>query len=167
MPPQHRGHLAVANLEARLQDHRHLFRRELLAVDGTRIKAVNNKDRNFTKNEELAGEVHQGGNRTGRLCLFFKSAPAYLDTTQRRFPALFQLCGDAVGSNPEGVAVRPDGKHIYVTSTAPSINPVAATHRTVAATKLGKKSAPLRLDRFLATVGACPHLRGIIFERPS
>ncbi len=27
-----------------------LFRRELLAVDGTRIKAVNNKDRNFTKN---------------------------------------------------------------------------------------------------------------------
>ena len=27
-----------------------LFGRELLAVDGTRIKAVNNKDRNFTKN---------------------------------------------------------------------------------------------------------------------
>src|SRR5205823_6772290 len=26
-----------------------LFGRELLAVDGTRIKAVNNKDRNFTK----------------------------------------------------------------------------------------------------------------------
>jgi len=25
-----------------------LFGRELLAVDGTRIKAVNNKDRNFT-----------------------------------------------------------------------------------------------------------------------
>jgi len=74
MPPQYRGHLAVANLEARLQDHRrlperqssrlprrvppvhvavrglNLFGRELLAVDGTRIKAVNNKDRNFTKN---------------------------------------------------------------------------------------------------------------------
>ena len=27
-----------------------LFGRELLGVDGTRIKAVNNKDRNFTKN---------------------------------------------------------------------------------------------------------------------
>src|SRR5436305_1468262 len=27
----------------------HLFGRELLAVDGTRIKAVNNKDRNFTR----------------------------------------------------------------------------------------------------------------------
>ena len=27
-----------------------LFARELLAVDGTRIKAVNNKDRNFTRN---------------------------------------------------------------------------------------------------------------------
>ncbi len=26
-----------------------LFGRELLAVDGTRLKAVNNKDRNFTK----------------------------------------------------------------------------------------------------------------------
>jgi hypothetical protein len=73
MPPQHRGHLSVANLEARLQDHRrlperraafravfrqftllcrelNLFGRELLAVDGTRIKAINNKDRNFTKN---------------------------------------------------------------------------------------------------------------------
>jgi transposase len=39
-----------------------LFGRELLAVDGTRIKAVNNKDRNFTRNslegidtESLAG----------------------------------------------------------------------------------------------------------------
>jgi Transposase domain (DUF772) len=36
-----------------------LFGRELLAVDGTRIKAVNNKDRNFTRNS--ASEVHQGG----------------------------------------------------------------------------------------------------------
>jgi transposase len=26
-----------------------LYGRELLAVDGTRIKAVNNKDRNFTR----------------------------------------------------------------------------------------------------------------------
>jgi len=61
MPSQHRGHLAVANPETRLQNHRHfrsenraafkavfrqfallckelkLFGRELLAVDGTRI----------------------------------------------------------------------------------------------------------------------------------
>jgi transposase len=29
--------------------HLDLFGRELLAVDGTRIKAVNNKDRNFTR----------------------------------------------------------------------------------------------------------------------
>ena len=72
-PPQHRGDLAAAASEARLQDHRRfpprqpqrlppglppvraalpqldLFGRELLAVDGTRIKAVNNKDRNFTR----------------------------------------------------------------------------------------------------------------------
>ncbi len=27
-----------------------LYGRELLAVDGTRLKAVNNKDRNFTRN---------------------------------------------------------------------------------------------------------------------
>ena len=34
-----------------------LFGRELLAVDGTRIKAVNNKDRNFTPS--VAGGVHR------------------------------------------------------------------------------------------------------------
>ena len=43
-----------------------LFGRELLAVDGTRIKAVNNKDRNFTRASLEA--VHQGGRRAvGRL----------------------------------------------------------------------------------------------------
>ena len=71
--PQHRGPLAVADFETGLQDHRRfsarqsrgvsrrvppvriagrrldLYGRELLAVDGTRIKAVNNKDRNFTR----------------------------------------------------------------------------------------------------------------------
>ena len=71
---QHRGPLAVADFETGLQDHRRfparrdraafravfrqfvllcrrldLYGRELLAVDGTRIKAVNNKDRNFTR----------------------------------------------------------------------------------------------------------------------
>ena len=39
-----------------------LFGRELLAVDGTRIKAVNNKDRNFTRNSP--GDIHQGRRRT-------------------------------------------------------------------------------------------------------
>jgi hypothetical protein len=72
--PQHRGHLAAADFEARFQDDRRLpadnrgafksvfrqfvllcrrldlYGRELLAVDGARIKAVNNKDRNFTRN---------------------------------------------------------------------------------------------------------------------
>ena len=72
-PSQHRGRLAAARPQARLQDHRRLsarqrqgvprrissvraampaarsLRRELLAVDGTRIKAANNKDRNFTR----------------------------------------------------------------------------------------------------------------------
>jgi len=38
-----------------------LFGRELLAVDGTRIKAVNNKDRNFTKT--ALEKIHQGGGR--------------------------------------------------------------------------------------------------------
>ena len=41
-----------------------LFGRELLAVDGTRIKAVNNKDRNFTA--RLTGHVHQAGRRQAR-----------------------------------------------------------------------------------------------------
>ena len=63
-----------------------LFGRELLAVDGTRIKAVNNKDRNFTRasleqfihtsDERLAdylrqldtGDVEEGGAGSG-LCM--------------------------------------------------------------------------------------------------
>ena len=74
MPSQHRGHLAVANAEAGLQDHRRFPRRQSrrlqigvssihAAVQAARpvrtrtagggrdrIKAVNNKDRNFTRN---------------------------------------------------------------------------------------------------------------------
>ncbi|MGP0009219.1 MAG: IS1182 family transposase [Methylocella sp.] len=46
-----------------------LFGRELLAVDGTRIKAVNNKDRNFTKNS---------------LEKFIKAADRRLDECLRR-----------------------------------------------------------------------------------
>src|SRR5215469_8771063 len=45
-----------------------LFGRELLAVDGTRIKAVNNKDRNFTR---------------ASLTHFIKAADAKLDATER------------------------------------------------------------------------------------
>ena len=43
-----------------------LFGRELLAVDGTRIKAVNNKDRNFTRNS-LHKFIRRGGRAAGRL----------------------------------------------------------------------------------------------------
>ncbi len=38
------------------------YRIELLAVDGTRIKAVNNKDRNFTRNS-LAKFIRAGDDR--------------------------------------------------------------------------------------------------------
>ena len=38
-----------------------LFGRELLAVDGARIKVVNNKDRNFTRG--ILGPVHQARRR--------------------------------------------------------------------------------------------------------
>ena len=41
-----------------------LFGRELLAVDGTRIKAVNNKDRNFTR--ASLTQVHRTGRRQAR-----------------------------------------------------------------------------------------------------
>jgi hypothetical protein len=40
-----------------------LFGRELLAVDGTRIKSVNNKDRNFTR-----ASLTRLRHRTPRLC---------------------------------------------------------------------------------------------------
>ena len=44
----------------------YLYGRELLAVDGTRIKAVNNKDRNFTRNS--LEHLHPRGRRAaGRL----------------------------------------------------------------------------------------------------
>ena len=41
-----------------------LFGRELLGVDGTRIKAINSKDRNYTQNS--LEKFHQGGGRTPR-----------------------------------------------------------------------------------------------------
>ena len=46
-----------------------LFGRELLGVDGTRIKAVNNKDRNYTKNslEKFIKNVDERCSRHGRI----------------------------------------------------------------------------------------------------
>src|SRR6202040_4409048 len=49
-----------------------LFGRELLAVDGTRIKAVNNKDRNFT---------------TGSLQKFIEAADKKLEDYLKRLDA--------------------------------------------------------------------------------
>ena len=49
-----------------------LFGRELLAVDGTRIKAVNNKDRNFTRNS---------------LAKFIRAADERLDDYLKRLDA--------------------------------------------------------------------------------
>src|SRR5580704_17235625 len=86
MSSQHRGHLAVAELEAGLQDHRLFQARQsrrvqkgfpgvrdpLLAVDGTRIKAVNNKDRNFT---------------TGSLQKFIEAAEKKLEDYLKRVDA--------------------------------------------------------------------------------
>src|SRR5271170_1486619 len=63
-----------------------LFGRELLAVDGTRIKAVNNKDRNFTR---------------ASLTQFIKAADAKLDDYLRRLDE-----GDAKESGAGGTRVK-------------------------------------------------------------
>jgi transposase len=63
-----------------------LFGRELLAVDGTRIKAVNNKDRNFTR---------------ASLKQFIKLADAKLDDYLQRLDH-----GDATESGTAGSRVR-------------------------------------------------------------
>jgi hypothetical protein len=63
-----------------------LFGRELLAVDGTRIKAVNNKDRNFTR---------------ASLVKFIKAADAALDDYLQRLDQ-----GDATESGTVGSRVE-------------------------------------------------------------
>jgi transposase len=63
-----------------------LFGRELLAVDGTRIKAVNNKDRNFTR---------------ASLTQFIKAADAKLDDYLQRLDK-----SDATESAPGGSRVK-------------------------------------------------------------
>src|SRR5271163_2790305 len=63
-----------------------LFGRELLAVDGTRIKAVNNKDRNFTR---------------ASLTQFIKAADAKLEEYLKRMDQ-----GDAKESGAGGTRVK-------------------------------------------------------------
>jgi transposase len=63
-----------------------LFGRELIAVDGTRIKAVNNKDRNFTR---------------ASLAKFVRLADAKLDDYLRRLDA-----GDAAEASTSGARVE-------------------------------------------------------------
>src|SRR5437588_6589807 len=63
-----------------------LFGRELLAVDGTRIKAVNNKDRNFTR---------------ASLTQFIKAADAKLDDYLQRLDK-----SDATESGKDGSRVK-------------------------------------------------------------
>ncbi|MDB5395997.1 MAG: hypothetical protein JWM91_3503, partial [Rhodospirillales bacterium] len=62
-----------------------LFGRELLAIDGTRIKAVNNKDRNFTR---------------ASLSQFIKAADAKLEEYLKRLDE-----GDAIESDAGGARV--------------------------------------------------------------
>jgi transposase len=69
-----------------------LFGRELLAVDGTRIKAVNNKDRNFTKNS---------------LEKFIKAADERLDEYLRRLDE-----GDVAEAGTEGARTKNLAKKI-------------------------------------------------------
>jgi transposase len=69
-----------------------LFGRELLAVDGTRIKAVNNKDRNFTR---------------GSLAKFIKAADAALDDYLQRLDQ-----GDVTESGTAGSRIENLGEKI-------------------------------------------------------
>jgi hypothetical protein len=69
-----------------------LFGRELLAVDGTRIKAVNNKDRNFT---------------TGALQKFIEAADKKLEDYLKRLDAGDAEERAAAGSRVKNLARRP------------------------------------------------------------
>ncbi len=68
-----------------------LFGRELLAVDGTRIKAVNNKDRNFTR---------------ASLAKFIELADARLDDYLRRLDQSDAAEGTTGGSRVENLAEK-------------------------------------------------------------
>jgi transposase len=68
-----------------------LFGRELLAVDGTRIKAVNNKDRNFTR---------------ASLTQFIKAADAKLDDYLQRLDKSDATESGQVGSRVKNLAEK-------------------------------------------------------------
>jgi transposase len=68
-----------------------LFGRELLAVDGTRINAVNNKDRNFTR---------------GSLAKFLKAADAALDDYLQRLDHGDSAESGTAGSRVENLAEK-------------------------------------------------------------
>jgi hypothetical protein len=68
-----------------------LFGRELLAVDGTRIKAVNNKDRNFTR---------------ASLAKFIELADARLDDYLQRLDQSDAAEGTTGGSRVENLAEK-------------------------------------------------------------
>src|SRR5436305_14440454 len=68
-----------------------LFGRELIAVDGTRIKAVNNKDRNFTR---------------GSLTQFIKAADAKLDDYLQRLDSSDVAEGGQGGSRVKDLAAK-------------------------------------------------------------
>ena len=75
-----------------------LFGRELLAVDGTRIKAVNNKDRNFTR---------------ASLTQFIKAADAKLDDYLQRLDK-----SDATESATGGARANPGDVERLLLNTA-------------------------------------------------
>jgi transposase len=68
-----------------------LFGRELLAIDGTRIKAVNNKDRNFTR---------------AALAKFIKSADAALDDYLKRLHQGDAIEGGTAGSRVANLGAK-------------------------------------------------------------
>jgi hypothetical protein len=76
-----------------------LFGRELLAVDGTRIKAVNNKDRNFTR---------------ASLTQFIKAADSKLEDYLQRLDksdATESTTGGSRNSEPLSSVTRRTGLH--------------------------------------------------------
>ena len=104
MSSQHRGDLAAAASETGFLYNRRLsadrpfglFGRELLAMDGTRIKAANNKDRNFTR---------------GALSKFIREADEKLADYMKRLDdgdAKEERVGDNSGSGGK-LTVQPDG----------------------------------------------------------
>jgi hypothetical protein len=81
-----------------------LFGRELVAVDGTRLKAVNSTDRNFTR-EKLKRLIHR--RMSGSLTIW----PASIRPMARRVrrPARIPSGGDVRVTSQIIVTSRPDG----------------------------------------------------------